>query len=227
MDFVKQYLKIISYVCSGLVFAFAVFYLLANLYHYFELRKDYISSFDNQFIVQDMDESLSRAKNNISSFNPNTYHGKVSTNDMQLVKNEIEYCINSFNNDTLKSMRGKNRITILDVYNLRNSYENNILSDCVVKNLHWLTTVDESFGSTYLVNNREITTLYVESLLGATTYLKKDLLNNSSYYYNTAIASTSNKDVARDGFFEVMDAYNKAAKFVEYVSSWFKMEAEG
>ena len=41
MEFFKQYLKIINYTLIGLVFAFTSFYLLANGYHYLELRKDY------------------------------------------------------------------------------------------------------------------------------------------------------------------------------------------
>ena len=69
--------------------------------------------------------------------------------------------------------------------------------------------------------------LYINSLLDETSYLKKDLINNSSYFFNTSIASSSIKDNTRDGFYEVMGAYNKAASFVEYISHWYKDEVEG
>ena len=89
-------------------------------------------------------------------------------------------------------MKSKDRITIIDVYNLRESYENDILSSCIVNNLYWATTVDSAnFNSSYLVNNKDMIQLYVNSLLDETSYLKKDLLNNSSYFYNTSIASSS------------------------------------
>lgn len=228
MDFIKQYLKIISYICSGLVFAFASFYLLANLYHYFELRKDYITNYDEQLLVIKVNDTLNKIKENADSFDPNTYKGNISTNNMLLIKNGFNACISSFNNETVTAMHGKNKITILDVYNLREAYENSILNRCIVGNMYWLATdIDESFGSTYLFNSKEINKMYIDSLLSSTSYLKKDLLNNSSYYYNTAIASSSMLDNTRDGFYEVMDAYNRAANFVLYLSDWFKMESEG
>ena len=147
---------------------------------------------------------------------------------MQLVRQNLFNCMASFDNETINGLRNKNKITIIDVYNLRESYENDILNKCVVNNMYWLTTIDESYGSKYLLNNKEMTKLYIDSLLTSyTSYLKKDLLNNSSYYYNTSIASTSVKDNTRDGFFEVMDAHNRVARLVLYLSDWYKMEAEG
>ena len=227
MDFIKQYLKILSNVCTGLVFAFASFYLLANLYHFFELKKDYYTDFNNELIVANIDETMRMIKNNTEKFNSTNYKGKVPTNTMILIGNNLNNCVSSFNNYTVQEMRNKNKITIVDVYKLRESYENDILNQCVVNNLHWLTTVDSSYG-TYLLNNKEITKLYMDTLLtSSTAYLKKDLLNNSSYYYNTSIASISVLDNTRDGFFEVMDAYNRVAKLVLYVSEWYKTEAEG
>ncbi len=228
MIFLKQYLKIISYICTGLVFVFASFYILANLYHYYELRKDYISSFNSQDLTLEIDSTLSNVQANINLYDSKTYKGNVSASNMLMVKQKLSNCIMAFNNETVNNLRTKNRITIIDVYNLRESYENDILNQCVVNNLYWLASIDESFGSTYLLNNKNITKLYMDTLLtSSTAYLKKDLLNNSSYYYNTAISSSSVKDNTRDGFYEVMDAYNRVAKLVLYVSEWYKMEAGG
>lgn len=228
MIFLKQYLKIISYICTGLVFVFASFYILANLYHYYELRKDYISSFNSQDLTLEIDSTLSNVQANINLYDSKTYKGNVSASNMLMVKQKLSNCIMAFNNETVNNLRTKNRITIIDVYNLRESYENDILNQCVVNNLYWLVSIDESFGSTYLLNNKNITKLYMDTLLtSSTAYLKKDLLNNSSYYYNTAISSSSVKDNTRDGFYEVMDAYNRVAKLVLYVSEWYKMEAGG
>ena len=228
MIFLKKYLKIISYICTGLVFVFASFYILANLYHYYELRKDYISSFNSQDLTLEIDSTLSNVQANINLYDSKTYKGNVSASNMLMVKQKLSNCIMAFNNETVNNLRTKNRITIIDVYNLRESYENDILNQCVVNNLYWLASIDESFGSTYLLNNKNITKLYMDTLLtSSTAYLKKDLLNNSSYYYNTAISSSSVKDNTRDGFYEVMDAYNRVAKLVLYVSEWYKMEAGG
>ena len=227
MEFAKQYLKILSYVCCSLVFAFASFYLLANLYHYFELKKDFITNFSSEQLVIDIDTKINKIAENANSFNANTYKGKVDINKMSLIKNNLLQCINAINNETMQTMRTKDRITIVDVYNLRESFDDMALNDCIVRNLYWVTSVDESFGSSYLVDNKDVNKLYIDSLLSSTSYLKKDLLNNSSYYYNTAIASSSVKDNTRDGFYEVMNAYNRVADFTLYVSNWYKMEAGG
>jgi len=224
MEFIKQYLKILSYVSTGLVFAFASFYLLANLYHFFELRKDFYTSFNNELIVTDIDKTLETVNNNINAFNSSNYKGQIPTNNMNLIRQNLSNCISSFNNSAMSEMRNKNVITIVDVYRLRESYENDILNKCVVNNLHWLTEADSSYGN-YLVDNKDLSKLYIDALVASTSYLKKDLLNNSSYYYNTSIASTSTLDNTRDGFYEVMDAYNRAAKLVLYVSEWYKVEA--
>ena len=55
MEFFKQYLKIISYSLLGLVFAFTSFYLLANLYHFLEIRKDFYADFSKKNLVIGID----------------------------------------------------------------------------------------------------------------------------------------------------------------------------
>lgn len=228
MEFFKQYLKIINYAMMGLVFSFASFYLLSNAYHYLEIRKDLILDFNSQPLVKNLDQKVEKINENLSSFSIDNYHGDISVNQVQLIYFNLKSCVESFQNETIQSMRDKNKITIIDVYNLRESYENTILSSCIVNNLYWLTTINpDTFPSPYLLNNQDMIQLYINTLLDETTYLKKDLINNSSYFYNTSIASSSVKDNTRDGFYEVMGAYNKAISFVEFISDWFNSEFGG
>lgn len=228
MNFVKQYIRIINYLLMGLVFCFAAFYLFMNMYHYLEIRKDLILDVANQPMVVDVDTKIKRIEDNLATYNANTYQGKLSTTQMTAIYYNIKSCTENFQNETFTSLKGKNRITIVDVYNLRESYENDILSSCIVNNLYWTTTVSENtFPNTYLVNNKEMIQLYINTLLTETSYLKKDLLNNSSYFFNTTVASSSIKDNTKDGFYEVMNSYGKALNFVELISNWFKNEVEG
>lgn len=227
MEFFKQYLKIINYTLIGLVFAFTSFYLLANGYHYLELRKDYHVEFNSQPLVTSFENKIKTVNDNISKFNANTYQGSIPVNKMQVFYHNLKTCSDKFSNETIQNMKDKDKITIIDVYKLRESYENDILNGCIVNNLYWLTTINsDTFNSRYLLDNKDMIQLYINSLLDETSYLKKDLINNSSYFFNTSIASSSIKDNTRDGFYEVMGAYNKAASFVEYVSHWYKDEVE-
>ena len=223
MEFIKEYLRIVSYSLLGLVFAFASFYLLANLYHYLEIRKDFIADFSNQSMVVSVDDSLNKIKSNITKFNPNKYNGNIELITMNKIKTNLDNCINSIDNDQFKELKTKKRINILDVYKLRESYEDKVYNTCIVNNLYWLT---ENAPSGYLKNNEELTKYYFEALKSSTSYLKKDLINNSSYFYNTSVASTTVKDDTKDGYYEVMEAYNKAANYVLYLSEWFNKEVE-
>lgn len=228
MNFFKQYINFINYILIGLVFGFACFYLLTNAYHYLEIRKDFVVDFDNQPLVQNLITKTESINNNISVFNPNVYKGNVSTDKMSVIASNLKSCINDFNNSTMKGMYGKQKISIIDVYNLRESYENDILGDCIVNNLYWTTSVTkDNFGSSYLVDNSYMIKLYVSNLLNKTSYLKKDLINNSSYFFNTSITTSSIKNNTKDGFYEVIDAYSKAIDFVEFISDWFRNEVQG
>ena len=227
MGFLKQYIKIINYSLIGLTFAFSSFYLLSNAYHYLEIRKDFVVDFSSQTLVTDIDNKMKNVSKNISGFNSSTYRGNIPTNQMIIIQQRLNGCISSFNNTTFNELKQKKVVNIKDVYMLRESYEDDILSDCIVTNLYWTTAVNnETLNSSYLVDNQKMMQMYVEYLLNATSYVKKDLLNNSSYYFNTAVASAV-KNNTKDGFYEVIGTYNKAASFVEFVSEWFKNEVEG
>ena len=224
MEFIKEYLKVVSYSLLGLVFAFASFYLLANLYHYLEIRKDFVTDFSKQAIIITIDDNLNKIRTNINKFNPNTYKGEIPVTKMSSIKSNIESCLNNIQNDEYINLKSSKRISVLDVYKLREAYEDKVYNNCIVTNLYWLT--NEAPG-TYLKNNQELTKYYFDSLKSSTSYLKKDLINNSSYFYNTSIASASIKDTAKDGYYDVIDAYSKATNFVLYLSNWFNMEVEG
>ncbi len=225
MNFLKQYLRIINYALIGLVFAFASFYLLSNMYHYLEIRKDFVTTFAKEDLVLKYEEKLQSIQTNISDFDVNTYQGNVPASQMTIIAHQLNSCVASFRNETFQSMMDKNRITIIDVYNLREAYANDILGDCIVNNLFWTSAVDQhQLENTILAQEKDLIQLYYNNLFSETSYLKQDLLNNSSYYYNTAIASSSMKSNTRDGFYEVMGSYNKAVNFVEYISKWFHQE---
>lgn len=227
MDFLKQYVKIMNYALMGLVFGFAFFYLFSNAYHYLEIRKDFYIDDSTQLLFTKLQEKMEHVEQNISKFNSTTYSGNLPSTRMLAIQNNLQTCTQKFNNETIRSIQDKKKISIVDVYQLRESYENDILSDCIIYNLHWTTTItEENFNSPYLVQNQPLIQLYVDSLRTETSYLKKDLINNSSYFYNTNVAS-SIKNNTRDGFYEVISSYDKAASFVEYISNWFAGEVEG
>ena len=229
MGYFKTYFKLMAYMISGIVFAFSSFYLFINIFHSIEISKKINFDAENSSVVQDYYNSIANIEKNISGFDANRFVSNgVSPGKMLVIKENLNQCANIMKNTYLDDLKGKDKISIQDVYELRNSYENKILSECIVNNLYWVTSLKENnVNSSKLLSSQEVLIMYVNSLKNETSYLKKDLLNNSSYYFNTSTASSGVKDNVRDGLFETLSAYKNASSFVEYVSNWFKNEVGG
>lgn len=228
MNYIKEYLKIISYILIGAVFSFSVFYLYINIFHSLELKKEYYVNMNQSTMVKDYYTRITKIENNISTFNQANYSGTIPVTKMQSIKQNLTNCSNILKNTYLEEIKNNNSIGIVDVYKLRNSYENDIVSECVINNLYWTLDVSgNNINSTYLLNNQKLLTLHINMLKNSTSYLKKDLLNNSSYFFNTSTASSGVKDNVRDGLYEVLGAYKDSSMYVEYLSDWFMKEAGG
>lgn len=228
MSYIKEYLKIIAYMLIGVVFSFSSFYLFINIFHIIELNKSYSIDINETAMVQDYYQKIDNIEKNVSNFQASSYKGTISTSKMMVVQQNIKQCATVLKSTYLEDIKENDSIQIVDVYKLRDSYENEILSDCIINNLYWtLSPKENNMNSKILIDNQELMKLYVEGLKSNTSYLKKDLLNNSSYYFNTSTASSGVKDNVRDGFYETLSAYKEASLYVEYISNWFKNEVGG
>lgn len=228
ISFIKQYIKLINYAMIGIVFAFASFYLLLNAYHYLEVRKTFDMPIKDETIVKSLDKHLEKITADLSTFKQNDYHGKIATTRMMAISQNLKSCSTQLQNETITKLKEKNSLDIRDVYHLRESFENDVVGGCLVPNLLWISNIDESIvPDATLIANSKLITMYIDQLrLEATNYLKKDLLNNSSYFFNTSITTSSTKNNVKDGFYEVMASYNDAAKLIEYLSDWFANEVK-
>ena len=228
MGYIKEYFKIIAYMLIGIVFSFSAFYLFINIFHRLELEKDYSVDVSETTMVKDYYKRISTIENNVANFQVSSYQGTVNPSKMLVIQQNIKQCAVILKSTYLEEIGDNDVINIVDVYKLRDSYENKILSDCIINNLYWtLDPKDNNINSKFLIDNKAIMSLYVDALKNNTSYLKKDLLNNSSYYFNTSTASSGVKDNVRDGFYETLSAYKDASLYVEYVSNWFKNEVGG
>lgn len=228
MGYIKEYLKIISYMLIGIVFSFSAFYLFINIFHSLELDKEYKVDVNETTMVKDYYKRIQTIENNVANFQISSYKGNINPSKMLVIQQNIRQCAIVLKGTYLEDIKEKDSVSIIDVYKLRDSYENKILSDCIINSLYWtLDPKDNNINSAYLDENKELIDLYVDSLKDNTSYLKKDLLNNSSYYFNTSTASSGVKDNVRDGFYETLGAYKDASLYVEFISKWFKNEVGG
>ncbi len=223
--FLKQYFSIINYSIMGIVFGYAFFYLFINMYHYQDIRRVYNTTVKDEMLVKKVDSRLKLIENNINSFDVNKYHGQLDASRLNLVSANLKTCIKYYNNSTYNDLKKKKSISIIDVYNLREAYENEVLNGCIVKNLYWVSAIEKT-DFTSLKSNAVLLSYYFKDILATTNYLKKDLLNNTSYSFSTEIFSKEIKNASKEGFYEVMNAYNSSLNIVEYISNWLKDEAE-
>ena len=225
IDFLKEYCTIISYALIGLVFAFASFFLLVNLYHASDVSRVVSVDLDGNSTMQSIKDSLNRIETNLAEFDINHYHGNLTSFQMMTAENKLQNCAAALNNETFQKLFAKNEISIVDVYEFREAYENEVVGKCVIESLSWFTRAsEENIADEYLQANEKILSLYLDSMKTDTSYLKKDLLNNSSYYFNTALATSTVHDKVRDGYYDVLSAYRNVVEVVEELSHWFYEE---
>jgi len=219
----KQYFKVFGYALTGLCFGFAFFFLFLNFYHFLEIRREFRFGGEKDSYVLLLNEKLEKIETNINSFNTSGYNGTLNISEATKLKNSFNVCLSQFRNETITELKNKEFINIKDVYNLRESFEDNISSKCLINNFIWLTTAKEdNYSDSFIVKNQGFLSSEISSLIRDTDYIKKELLNNSSYFFNTDISTSAVKNTTKDAFYSVMSSYNKAADFILNMSEWYK-----
>lgn len=225
--FIRQYCKIIAYSLMGLVFAFSSFFLIINLYHQAEISRIYPVDFENDAAMKKFNSSVSAIDENLKDFNANRYKGDLTAFQIMTAHAKLKECSEKLNSDVMKDFQTKKQLSIIDVYYLRESFENDVLGSCVVSDLGWFAKASTNqVKSDYLLQNERLLSLYLDGFKSETSYLKKDLLNNSSFYFNTALVATTLRNNVKDGYYELMSSYNKVASVAEDLSKWFYEETK-
>ena len=205
MNFFKQYLKFINYSLIGLAFSFTSFYIFTNIFHYLEINKDYVVDFKNYALVTSIDNSLNKVKTNLD---------KISNDS--IVKDSINSCVSYFNNSAYMNLKEKNKVNIVDVYNLTDSYENQVVNNCFNISLSFLR--DNKFlSNSSLAKQKDIINLTINNIIGDTFFLKKELLDNSNYYFNMDY----DNNITKNKLDQILSYYNRASTFLLYISEWY------
>ena len=112
----------------------------------------------------------------------------------------------------------KKKIDINDVYILQKKYQNNVVNECLVKQLYDLVDEDGMlFGKTkpFIKDN-------INQLRYSSDYLKNNLKNNSSYFFNSDNSKLNVFDVTKDSYFQVLVYYRQSIQFVKDISIWYR-----
>ncbi|MDO5002608.1 MAG: hypothetical protein Q4E39_00045 [bacterium] len=217
-----EYCNVISYSITGIIFGFSFFLLFLNFYHYKDVNNTYKKQDSDFKYNQSLKEKILKTKDNIDSFNPNSYKGSEDIYSLASVKSRLNVCISKIDSEEFNKILNKKTINIKDVYDMQQFYQINIANECLVKQLYEVATMDNNkiqlssleIISPFMVDN-------INSLIKSTDYLQKVIKNNSSYYFSSNSNKNDLYDQTKDSYYALLNNYTEAIDFIYDVSLWY------
>lgn len=223
--FLIEYVSIIGYAVTGLIFGLAFFLILFNFYHAKEVSETYIKN-DNFVDVYTRNKGLlEQVKNNIAGFDANNFRGHPAQTDLLSMKSRIDMCISSFENSKANDIFTKKEVSVLDVYNLLTYYQSDIVNDCVTMQLYSLKNYTGNLASfeavrPFIENNAMVLTNDLD-------YVKRSLQNNSSFGFSSEYDKINIFNLTRDSYTRIENSYQNSVNLLVNVSEWFKKAVGG
>lgn len=217
-DFFKDYVHIIAMAIVGLVFGVSFYYLLINAFHAASISK-VVHVNPSDIYYQGYQNNLVKIKNNLDRYSFDRDKFNYNITEMQHIYSDINYCygVLTSNETIIGYIEGQN-LGYVDVYNLNNYFINSLIDSCYTSNLSWIVK-DDVRGS--LVKERLINaSLSLDILSYNSSYVKDELRDNSSYYYNTAISNSTIRDDLNSSYRMVLKNYNSFAEIILELSDY-------
>ncbi len=226
---IEEYLHIIGFTITGLVFGLAFFLLFVNLYHSKEVGTVYTKSDSDSKIVTEISENINKINSNIQGFDMNTYRGREDIYSMASVKSRLELCVKQIEKAKILKVLEQPSVSIQDVYDLQQDFQATMANDCLVKQLYDLTVTDGS-GKINIYSLPNFAPFFknnIDNLIVANTYLQNDIKNNSSYFFSTDTSKINILNPTKDSYYQVVGTYRRSVEFVAEVSSWYQKVVGG
>ena len=214
--FLIEYVSIIGYSVTGLIFGLAFFLILFNFYHAKEVSETYVKN-ENYVDVY--------TRNNIAGFDANNFRGHPAQTDLLSMKSRIDMCVSSFETSKANDIFTKKEVSVLDVYNLLTHYQSDIVNDCVTMQLYSLKNYTGSLASfesvrPFIENNAMVLTNDLD-------YVKRSLQNNSSFGFSSEYDKINIFNLTRDSYTRIENSYQNSVNLLVNVSEWFKKAVGG
>lgn len=224
-QFLIQYLHLFGYTICGLIFAFASFYLIVNFYHQKELQSYYVIQSSSLSSLEQIKDKMAIVGDNIS-VHPNHINNSHVALFLSSFKTKLQSCQTFVLNETYLEMEKKQAIGPLDVEHFRQSFQSKVLSRCLIEQFYG--TMDTDSPSSFAIQDIvPYVHLMIQNLSFSTSYLEKDLINNSSYFFNSKQARMTVHDKTLSGFQTITGLYNQASDLLVELSRWYREQVEG
>lgn len=222
-----EYINIVGYIVTGLVFALSCFILFINFYHSKEVSNEFVKSEGYVDVYTKNKEKIEEMKNSVASFDPNHYRGTLDQADLIKINSKINMCVSKYEQTEANKIFAKEKINIRDVYQLLTLYQSDIINDCITLQMY---SMNVSSGSGSVQSFNQIKP-YIEMnsrvLMNDLSYVKRVLQNNSSYQFSSDYDKINIFNMTRDSYTRIEMSYQNSIDLVYSVSQWFNQILRG
>lgn len=209
-------LDFISYLIITFIMGLSFFLLFINIYHYNEVNYVYEKDDEEIFIADELKKEVSVISLKLAAINLENYTKNANYSLLVDTNDRINKCVSILNNENLYNNLDKEKMSILDIYEFQENYQNNVVDECLVKQLYGIVDLgDESdIMNNFIKNNIDI-------ILTDVSYVKNNLLNNSSYYFSTNASKNNVFNLYKESYYQIVSSYRKTVNFVDMVAEWY------
>lgn len=218
-----EYLNIIAYTITGLVFGLTFFLLILNFYHYRDINITYKKCNNDKQIEQELITKLNKIDDNIKNVEINKYKGTEDISSLSNINNRLSMCTKSINTLEFQNILLNEKVTIKNVYDMIQFYQDNIANECLIKQLYELfLDEDNKINISNLQTIAPFIRKNIDQLIKAPDYMQKVIKNNSSYMFSSQESKNELYNQTKDSYYALLDNYSQAIDFIYDISLWYK-----
>lgn len=202
---IKEYINLISLTLCFIVLGLGFYLLIINAYHFNNLKKDvYVNTLDNSIVSYQ--NNVKELENNILELK------RIDINNKNIIP--LNRCHEALIKDSpLNNLKTGDILKYYDIYKLNEDYLNVVVNKCYVLGLVDYSTLNNDFSKIILRYKNSILTLNDVS-----RYLKEELNDNGSYYYNTDISNSGIRNNLYSSYKRVLNNYSDFSSIILSIS---------
>ena len=219
-SFFKEYIHIIVSVVCTLIFGLGFYYILLNAFHASAINKKVLVS-SNDVFYSNYQTNVSSIKRNLDNYKYSENHFEYDMVTMEKVYSKLRICYDYLEDSEEGLLKYGNdaEIGYIEVFNLNNYFLNSLVDKCFTSNISWII-YEEKLKGYELTEDVSVYNDIVNILGSNADYIKSELRDNSSYYYNTAISNAMVRNNLNSSYQSVAKNYYDFSKVILRLSNY-------
>lgn len=206
----------VSYVVLTFVMGISFFLFFINVYHFNEVNYTYVKTAEEMSVSNELKSEVENISLKLADVNLDEY--KEQSNYQLLVdtSDRLNKCVVILENEKIYNSLNQKEMKAIDIYNFQELYQNDVVNECLVKQLYGISDLngEADIMNDFMKNN-------IDTILTDMSYVKNNLLNNSSYSFSTNSSKNNVFDLYKESYYQVVSSYRKTVNFVDMVANWY------